>query len=83
MALFSKSMWGSKGIANEMLIPFMLMVKLLVLVGPELHILILGWIMLSLHVVPKYIHTDGMSSDKALSVLTPLEKESITTKTVG
>lgn len=45
--------------------------------------LILGWITVNPHAVPAYIHPDGMSADKALFVLTPLEKESIATKTVG
>ena len=32
--------------------------------------------------VSAYFHADGIRSDKALFVLTPLEKESITTKTL-
>lgn len=83
MALFSNSTWESKGIVNKMLIPFMLVVKLLVLVELELHMLILGWITVNSHAVPAYIHIDGMRPDKALFVLTLLEKKVSQLETVG
>lgn len=72
MVLFSNSNSESKGIANEMLPPLTL--KVLNLVGLELHVLILGRTTINPCMVPVHIHTDQMSSDKGLFVLTPLEK---------
>lgn len=74
MVLFNNSNWESKGIANEMLPPLTLKIKVLNLVGLELHVLILGLTTINPCMVPVHIHTDQMSSDKGLFVLTPLEK---------